>query len=132
MLLAGTYIDHRGRADLNTQDCGYSAAFAKLIRYARRHRYPWAHAAASAPSSWSSSSSIVLLIFGAKRLPALGRQLGSGMREFKESITGKDKTTTTTRRRAELGAAAKTAPPTPHAARPRSADPRPEPRSSRR
>ena len=32
---------------------------------------------------------IVLLIFGPKRLPGLGRQLGSGMREFKDSITGK-------------------------------------------
>ena len=34
---------------------------------------------------------VVLLIFGPKRLPGLGRQLGTGMREFKESITGKDK-----------------------------------------
>ncbi len=34
---------------------------------------------------------IILLIFGPKRLPGLGRQLGSGMREFKDSITGKDK-----------------------------------------
>jgi sec-independent protein translocase protein TatA len=33
---------------------------------------------------------IVLLVFGPKRLPGLGRQLGSGMREFKDSITGKD------------------------------------------
>jgi sec-independent protein translocase protein TatA len=32
---------------------------------------------------------IVLIIFGPKRLPGLGRQLGSGMREFKDSITGK-------------------------------------------
>ena len=32
---------------------------------------------------------IVLVIFGPKRLPGLGRQLGSGMREFKDSITGK-------------------------------------------
>lgn len=32
---------------------------------------------------------IVLLIFGPKRLPGLGRQLGSGMREFKDGITGK-------------------------------------------
>jgi sec-independent protein translocase protein TatA len=31
---------------------------------------------------------IVLLIFGPKRLPGLGRQLGSGLREFKDSITG--------------------------------------------
>jgi sec-independent protein translocase protein TatA len=34
---------------------------------------------------------IVLIIFGPKRLPGLGKQLGTGMREFKESITGKDK-----------------------------------------
>ena len=34
---------------------------------------------------------IVLLIFGPKRLPGLGKQLGQGMREFKESITGQDK-----------------------------------------
>lgn len=33
---------------------------------------------------------IVLVIFGPKRLPSLGRQLGTGMREFKDSITGKD------------------------------------------
>ena len=32
---------------------------------------------------------IVLLIFGPKRLPGLGRSLGSGMREFKDAITGK-------------------------------------------
>jgi sec-independent protein translocase protein TatA len=32
---------------------------------------------------------ILLLIFGPKRLPGLGRQLGGGMREFKDSITGK-------------------------------------------
>lgn len=34
---------------------------------------------------------IVLLVFGPKRLPGLGRQLGSGMREFKDSITGSHK-----------------------------------------
>ncbi len=34
---------------------------------------------------------IVLLVFGPKRLPGLGKQLGTGMREFKDSITGKDK-----------------------------------------
>ena len=33
---------------------------------------------------------IVLVIFGPKRLPGLGRSLGSGMREFKDSIAGKD------------------------------------------
>jgi sec-independent protein translocase protein TatA len=34
---------------------------------------------------------IVLIIFGPKRLPGLGKQLGRGMREFKESITGESK-----------------------------------------
>ncbi len=33
---------------------------------------------------------IVLLIFGPKRLPGMGRQLGQGFREFKDSITGND------------------------------------------
>jgi sec-independent protein translocase protein TatA len=32
---------------------------------------------------------IVLVIFGPKRLPGLGRSLGTGMREFRDSITGK-------------------------------------------
>jgi sec-independent protein translocase protein TatA len=34
---------------------------------------------------------IVLVIFGPKRLPDLGKSLGRGMREFKDSVTGKDK-----------------------------------------
>ena len=34
---------------------------------------------------------IVLVIFGPKKLPGLGRSLGTGMREFKDSVTGKDK-----------------------------------------
>ena len=34
---------------------------------------------------------ILLVIFGPKRLPGLGRSLGSGMREFKDSITGRSK-----------------------------------------
>ena len=31
---------------------------------------------------------VALLVFGAKRLPEIGRSLGKGMREFKDSITG--------------------------------------------
>jgi sec-independent protein translocase protein TatA len=31
---------------------------------------------------------VVLLLFGAKRLPEVGRSLGSGLRGFKDSISG--------------------------------------------
>ncbi|HEY7892685.1 MAG TPA: twin-arginine translocase TatA/TatE family subunit [Solirubrobacteraceae bacterium] len=31
---------------------------------------------------------LLLLVFGAKRLPEIGRSLGSGLREFKQSVSG--------------------------------------------
>jgi sec-independent protein translocase protein TatA len=34
---------------------------------------------------------LALLLFGAKRLPEIGRSLGSGMREFKDSVSGDSK-----------------------------------------
>jgi sec-independent protein translocase protein TatA len=34
---------------------------------------------------------VVLLLFGPKRLPEMGRSMGKGLREFKESISGEDK-----------------------------------------
>ena len=33
---------------------------------------------------------VLLLVFGAKRLPEMGRSLGKGMREFKDSVSGID------------------------------------------
>jgi sec-independent protein translocase protein TatA len=33
---------------------------------------------------------LALLLFGAKRLPEIGRSLGRGMREFKDSVTGSE------------------------------------------
>ena len=51
---------------------------------------------------------VLLLIFGAKRLPEMGRSLGKGMREFKDSVTGVEEavsTTTPTPTHAELPAA---------------------------
>lgn len=39
---------------------------------------------------------ILLLVFGAKRLPEIGRSLGSGMREFKDSVSGEAKQSTIT------------------------------------
>jgi sec-independent protein translocase protein TatA len=41
---------------------------------------------------------VLLLLFGAKRVPEMGRSLGRGMREFKDAVTGKDDE----RERAEL------------------------------
>ncbi|HET9461797.1 MAG TPA: twin-arginine translocase TatA/TatE family subunit [Gaiellaceae bacterium] len=38
---------------------------------------------------------VLLLIFGAKRLPEMGRSLGKGMREFKDAVTGVEETTAT-------------------------------------
>jgi sec-independent protein translocase protein TatA len=33
---------------------------------------------------------LALLLFGAKRLPEIGRSTGKAMREFKDSVAGKD------------------------------------------
>ena len=33
---------------------------------------------------------IVLLLFGANRVPEIGRSVGRGMREFKDAVTGRD------------------------------------------
>jgi sec-independent protein translocase protein TatA len=46
---------------------------------------------------------VLLLVFGAKRLPELGRSLGSGMRGFKETLSGEAAT-------AQLPAATEAAP----------------------
>jgi sec-independent protein translocase protein TatA len=63
---------------------------------------------------------ILLLVFGAKRLPEIGRSLGSGMREFKQSVTGEAGPQQTT-----LPAAQQPAPqpPQPAAAQPAPAPP---------
>jgi sec-independent protein translocase protein TatA len=34
---------------------------------------------------------VALLIFGPKKLPELGKSLGSGMRSFKDSVSGSDR-----------------------------------------
>ena len=39
---------------------------------------------------------IVLLIFGAKRLPEIGSSLGKGIRSFKSSVTGEEEDSQTT------------------------------------
>jgi sec-independent protein translocase protein TatA len=33
---------------------------------------------------------VVLLLFGASRVPEIGRSVGRGMREFKDAVTGRD------------------------------------------
>ncbi len=33
---------------------------------------------------------ILLLVFGSRRLPEMGRSVGKGMREFKDAVTGND------------------------------------------
>ena len=56
---------------------------------------------------------IVLIIFGPKRLPELGRSMGRGIREFKGSLSGDDDKDDVDDKRAELEASkAKEATPT--------------------
>ncbi len=52
---------------------------------------------------------ILLMVFGAKRLPEMGRSLGSGLRGFKESINGE---TTAMTRIDEQSSTARETPPT--------------------
>jgi len=52
---------------------------------------------------------LALLLFGAKRLPEIGRSLGSGMREFKDSVSGEKKAET----RSELPPPVPAPPPAP-------------------
>ncbi len=58
---------------------------------------------------------VALLLFGAKRLPEIGRSLGSGMREFKDSVSGvtKDETTPTTHQTSTLPAGTQETTPAP-------------------
>jgi sec-independent protein translocase protein TatA len=51
---------------------------------------------------------LALLLFGAKRLPEIGRSLGTGMREFKDSVSGEKKAEAA---RSELPPPAPAAPP---------------------
>jgi sec-independent protein translocase protein TatA len=39
---------------------------------------------------------VLLLVFGASRLPEMGRSLGKGMREFKDAVTGAEDSMTPT------------------------------------
>ena len=39
---------------------------------------------------------IALIVIGPKRLPEVGKSLGKGMREFKDSLSGESRTTRTT------------------------------------
>jgi sec-independent protein translocase protein TatA len=59
---------------------------------------------------------VLLLVFGAKRLPEMGKSLGKGMREFKDAVSGEDdhesaRTTTATATRVELPPAPPAPPP---------------------
>ena len=53
----------------------------------------------------------LLLVFGARRLPEIGRSLGSGMREFKQSISGETSSQSSQPSQPSLPAAAEQAQP---------------------
>ena len=53
---------------------------------------------------------VALLLFGAKRLPEIGRSLGTGMREFKDSVTGNTPSHTQTTHELPVGTQDQTVP----------------------
>jgi sec-independent protein translocase protein TatA len=58
---------------------------------------------------------LLLLVFGAKRLPEMGRSLGAGMRGFKESLSGQSTELTPTAVQQQPAATAADAPAGPRA-----------------
>jgi sec-independent protein translocase protein TatA len=68
---------------------------------------------------------VLLLLFGAKRLPEMGRSLGRGMREFKDAVTGNEESKPT-----ELSTPTTTAPTPPASPAPTEAAPQ-QPNSER-
>jgi sec-independent protein translocase protein TatA len=66
------------------------------------------------PTHWIPIIVVLLLVFGARRLPEIGRSLGEGMRGFRDSLTGQ------TQQPEKLNAAAEQAPApqAPHATAP--------------
>ena len=65
---------------------------------------------------------IVLLIFGPKRLPGLGKSIGHGIREFKDGITGKSEAETEDQTRPAITPATTPPPPAAPAAERESAE----------
>jgi sec-independent protein translocase protein TatA len=70
---------------------------------------------------------VALLLFGAKRLPEIGRSLGVGMREFKDSVTGVQEATRLDNTTSELPPPAATPPAETAAAPAPATQPVPEP-----
>ncbi len=68
---------------------------------------------------------ILLLVFGAKRLPEIGRSLGSGMREFKQGVTGETARQSTAQQPALTAAQEQQPAPAPQAVAPVVAQPAP-------
>jgi sec-independent protein translocase protein TatA len=57
------------------------------VRFVGRRWYP-AHMSNIGPTEIILLLLVALLLFGAKRLPEIGKSLGTGMREFKDSVSG--------------------------------------------
>ncbi|HTX11254.1 MAG TPA: twin-arginine translocase TatA/TatE family subunit [Solirubrobacteraceae bacterium] len=58
-------------------------------------------------------AAVILMLFGAKRLPEMGRSLGSGMREFRDGVMGREPSAPPN---AALGASAESDTPAHHGA----------------
>jgi sec-independent protein translocase protein TatA len=70
---------------------------------------------------------LLLLVFGAKRLPEMGRSLGDGMRGFKDALSSENAQTTASQPIPQPVLASQEPPPTPTTARTPAATPMAEP-----
>src|ERR671932_2279648 len=81
-------------APVTTTTCSLSGFFAirdEISRSGpRQTRYPRFEMPNIGPGEIILLLLLALLLFGAKRLPEIGRSLGKGMREFKDSVSGKE------------------------------------------
>ena len=68
---------------------------------------------------------VLLLLFGAKRLPEMGKSLGHGMREFKDAVTGTKVDDVDERPQVPAQTTAPAPPPAPPAAAPAAPPPAP-------
>jgi sec-independent protein translocase protein TatA len=61
-----------------------------MVRRGHATARPSCEGCSENPTRWLFIAIVALLVFGPKRLPELGRSLGSGLRGFRDAMSGQD------------------------------------------